>query len=643
MTSELAVSDTGPVVDLNVKLNISHSYNADLAVYLIAPDGTRVELFTEIGGASKDFDNTILDDEASLSITEGSAPFDGSYRPEGDLADFRDKEISGTWILEVTDSLSGDTGTLDSWCLIVTTEPKEPLPAPVIQSESSVPGGMHDTIYWDGVGETRQYQTDTPLLIPDQGTATSTLDIGGSGAIEDLNVQVNISHDWDSELDVYLIAPDETRVELFTDVGGSKDDFSDTILDDQAPVSITQGEAPFTGSYRPEGALDDLIGKDIQGEWQLEITDDSWYGSGTLNSWSLMADLADVLYYAECAADAGFAKIVTDSGWMIDTSCTFAGLDPDRQYWYRAKARPLETWSQTSQADFEADILTATEATDVGDVVLPSGGGGLGPEIHVIENPSFESGGAWIMGSNNPDLFRSGMGGVPDDLWVSDGSLAAAVLFSEDSSYDKGDMADFLQTVDWTGVETLVFDYCSIFASQVVPKVLIGDTEVWSGPDMGESMAVRNDVTIDVSDFTGREVLTLRVEVIRGGWFWAGILWDNLRTYGPSSPSSGSVISTPIGIRPNDTWDILAFDVTTPPGTELTVDILREAGSNPIAGYADVLTGTDLSGLAGRTIRLRANLSTGNSGETPVLHSWSVSYSDAGRESDWSNVESSRP
>ena len=642
-TSNLVIPDVGTIVDLNVKLDISHPSDGNLDIYLIAPDGTRVELFTDVGGISSDFSDTILDNEAAQLISDGSAPFTGSYRPEGNLADLYAKDINGTWTLEVTDDWAGNTGTLNSWSLIVKLENKEPLPSPVIKGESNLPGGICDTISWDDVGEICQYESSVVETIPDEGTVTSTLVIDDMGVIEDLNVKVNISHGWDSELDVYLISPDDTRVELFTDVGGSQDDFIDTILDGEAPQSITGGSAPFTGPYRPEGSLDDLVGKEIQGPWVLEVTDDSWFGSGTLNSWSLMIDKADVLFYAECAADPDFGNIVADSGWMIDKSCTFPGLDTNQEYWYRAKARPLKTWSQTSEEEFKTDNLTDTRATSDGDVVLGGSGGGLGPEVDVIENPSFELDGGWWTGSNNIMLLFFGMGIFPGDIWVSDGSWVAGVIFSDDDSYDKGDIADWHQSVDWTGIETLVLDYCSTFGSQLISKVIIGETEVWSDPDTGEIMDVHNDITIDVSAFNGRHELNLRAEVDKPGRFWAGIFWDNLRTYGPSSPPLGSIVSTPISLGEDDTWDILAFNATIPEGTGLTVDVLPETGSTPIAGYDNIPSGTDLSDLSERTIRLRANLSTSDSEATPALHDGSVTYTDASCESDWSNVESSLP
>ena len=642
-TSNLAISDAGTIVDLDVKLDIDHTSDNNLDIYLIAPDGTRVELFTDVGANSDNFEDTIVDNEAALSITGGSAPFTDSYRPEGNLADLYGKDINGTWTLEVTDDWGGNTGTLNSWSLIVKLE-KGPVPSPVIQSEPNLPGGIHDTISWDDVGEICQYESSVAETIPDEGTVTSTLVIDDMGVIEDLNVKVNISHGWDSELDVYLIAPDGTRVELFTDVGGAQDDFIDTILDDEALLSITEGSAPFTGSYRPEGNLDALIGKDMQGAWVLEVTDDSWFGSGTLNSWSLMIDKADVLYYAECATDTDFGNIVADSGWIIDKNYTFTGLDTSQEYWYRTKARPLMTWSQTSHEDFDTDALSDIKTTSDGDVVLAGGGGGLGPEIDVIGAPSFESDGGWIPGSNTFVLLFSGLGFYPGELWVSDGDWVAGVIFMEDLWYDEGDIGAFMQTVDWTGVETLVFDYCSMLGTDLKASILIGDTEVWSDDSMGYLMDEYYDETIDVSAFTGQQDLTLIVEVKRTGRFTAGLFWDNFRTYGPGgSVTSGSVASTPINLGEDDTWDILEFNATIPEGTELTVDVLPETGSTPIAGYDNIPGGADLSGLSERTIRLRSNLSTSDSEVTPMLHDWSVTYTDASCESDWSNVESSLP
>jgi hypothetical protein len=329
---------------------------------------------------------------------------------------------------------------------------------------------------------------------------------------------------------------------------------------------------------------------------------------------------------------------------MIDRSFTFTGLDPGQEYWYRAKARPLLSWSQTNQEDFETDTLSDIKATIDGDVVL-AGSGDLGPEIDAIENPSMELDGGWGGTSDNLFLYIFGIGYWPDDFWASDGDWVIGVEFVSEFLYSKGEIAYLVQEgVDWSGIESLVFDYCSYEGTEVISKVFIGDQEVWSHDNTGKFHDDYYDITIDVSAIEGRHDLRLQVEVDKTGWFDAAIYWDNFRTYGPSgSVESGSIVSIPIKLGVEDTWDVLGFNATIPNETELTVDVLPESGSDPIAGYDNVYSGTDLGGLGQRTIRLRANLSTSDPETTPVLHDWSITYSDASCESEWSNIESSLP
>ena len=649
-TSTLTIADAGPIVDLNVKLNITHPYNADLDVYLIAPDGTRVELFTDAGSTSANFEDTILDDEASQSINDGEGPFAGSYRPEGSLAALKTKNVLGTWTLEVTDDWSVNrAGTLNSWSLIVETEVQEPLPAPVIHVRQSVPGGIFDTVYWDDAGAAKEHQSAVAVPIPDKGTVTATLVVEDAGLIDDLNVKLDITHGLDSDLDVFLIAPDGTRVELFTDVGGLGDNFADTILDSDADLPLTEGSAPFAGTYRPEGNLSDLVGKDVHGTWTLEVTDDSALSSGTLNHWSVIVDVSDTLYCAECATDAGFATVIADSGWITGKSHTFTDLDPNQEHWYRVKARPMEMWSQTSESDFATDTLTHTQTTSDGNVVLAGGGGdGLGPKVSVIQDPSFETLDPWWGYRTNPDIV---VGAVKNTIWATDGQWAGCVVYFYESFYNKGNYGYLWQPVNWTGVSTLRFDYASIFfGSCLKASVLIGDVEIWSANGTDGFVTPHLDVTVDVSAFSGTQPLVFKAEALVTGRFDSGIAWDNLRTYGPGGHDpSGTVVSTAISIGAEDTWDLLRFNATAPTGTTLTVDVLPATGSTPIEPWRNIPSAGDgvaamgLSDLADRTIRLGANLSTSNPSVTPALHDWSLTYSDAARQSAWSNVESSVP
>ena len=123
-TSTLVVpeSDSFDILDLNVTLNITHTYDSDLVVSLIGPDGTRILLFTRVGGSGDNFQNTTLDDEAAISIVNGTAPFFGSFKPQSYLSDFDGKDAGGIWTLEIRDVAGADKGTLNSWSLTFTRE-----------------------------------------------------------------------------------------------------------------------------------------------------------------------------------------------------------------------------------------------------------------------------------------------------------------------------------------------------------------------------------------------------------------------------------------------------------------------------------------------------------------------------------------
>ena len=122
VTSTLTVADQiGLLADVNVSLNISHTFDNDLSVFIISPSGKRVELFNRVGGADHDFADTTFDDQAHNSIFTGNAPFNGVFRPAGSLAQFNGEPANGVWTLEIKDQFSGDSGTLNSWSLSTTT------------------------------------------------------------------------------------------------------------------------------------------------------------------------------------------------------------------------------------------------------------------------------------------------------------------------------------------------------------------------------------------------------------------------------------------------------------------------------------------------------------------------------------------
>ncbi|MEO0007553.1 MAG: hypothetical protein RJA20_1749, partial [Bacteroidota bacterium] len=68
-----------------VKLNFNHTWDSDVHIWLENPVGGRIELSTGNGGSGDNYTNTVFCDNAPTSITAGTAPFTGNFRPEGNL------------------------------------------------------------------------------------------------------------------------------------------------------------------------------------------------------------------------------------------------------------------------------------------------------------------------------------------------------------------------------------------------------------------------------------------------------------------------------------------------------------------------------------------------------------------------------
>ncbi|MFT3883703.1 MAG: proprotein convertase P-domain-containing protein [Gemmatales bacterium] len=115
--STITVPSDIAISKLTVQLNISHTYDSDLVIYLISPSGTVVTLTNRRGGSGDNYSNTVFDSTASKTISAGAAPFSGTFKPETSLATFNGKDAIGTWELVVQDRAYLDQGTLNSWSL----------------------------------------------------------------------------------------------------------------------------------------------------------------------------------------------------------------------------------------------------------------------------------------------------------------------------------------------------------------------------------------------------------------------------------------------------------------------------------------------------------------------------------------------
>jgi subtilisin-like proprotein convertase family protein len=101
---------------VSVCLNITHTYDSDLNIDLIAPDGTDIMLLSYVGGSGDNFTNTCFNQTVTTSIVSGSAPFSGTYKPMNTLGNVNNGQNgNGVWKLRIVDTYASDAGNLLNW------------------------------------------------------------------------------------------------------------------------------------------------------------------------------------------------------------------------------------------------------------------------------------------------------------------------------------------------------------------------------------------------------------------------------------------------------------------------------------------------------------------------------------------------
>lgn len=117
-TSVVNVSADLTITDVNVTLDITHTWAADLDITLTSPNGTIVELTSDNGGNGDNYTATVFDQESTNGpITGGTAPFTGTFVPEGDLATIYGEMSGGDWVLTIVDDANQDGGSFNSFIL----------------------------------------------------------------------------------------------------------------------------------------------------------------------------------------------------------------------------------------------------------------------------------------------------------------------------------------------------------------------------------------------------------------------------------------------------------------------------------------------------------------------------------------------
>ncbi|MCB9297384.1 MAG: gliding motility-associated C-terminal domain-containing protein [Lewinellaceae bacterium] len=133
----------------NVTIDLVHTWVGDIAIFLISPSGTVLELSSGNGGAGDNYQVTTFSDAAFAFITAGAPPFNGGFRPEGRQQDtncfcsnanaqgtftfantFDGENADGAWQLLLVDYVTADVGTLNSWSITFAANGTGPVAIP---------------------------------------------------------------------------------------------------------------------------------------------------------------------------------------------------------------------------------------------------------------------------------------------------------------------------------------------------------------------------------------------------------------------------------------------------------------------------------------------------------------------------------
>lgn len=134
--------------------------------------------------------------------------------------------------------------------------------------------------------------------------------VTGSFLITDVDIGVLVTHGWRGDLQMTLVAPDGTRVQLTNgDTSNISGDNFNVRLDDSASQLVNTDSPtgnhattapPFQNRFRPRSPLSVLNGTNAQGTWRLEIcdlfpaADDGVFRRAELYLTSLPANFADL-------------------------------------------------------------------------------------------------------------------------------------------------------------------------------------------------------------------------------------------------------------------------------------------------------------------------------------------------------------
>jgi subtilisin-like proprotein convertase family protein len=232
--------------------------------------------------------------------------------------------------------------------------------------------------------------TDVPLPIDINGVvvAESDLNVPVSQSIADVNVTMNIQHEWTGDLIGRLRGPDNTIIQLFDRPGipaeatGCDGNDLSVTFDDAATLTEEDFESTCnnlpaaSGTYQAIESLSVFNGKNTQGNWLLQITDGyPQFDSGSLLSWSLTfcwsveIPAGSLLTNTALTVPSGGSRPVKTENLAVSATPTAADviyfvLDTPDFGQLLLDGQPVAIGGTFTQADIDAQDLTYAHGTN---------------------------------------------------------------------------------------------------------------------------------------------------------------------------------------------------------------------------------------------------------------------------------------
>jgi len=230
---KLEITAQGTIASIQVVVDIEHSYIGDLLVLLFSPSGSEVVLHNRNGGSRNNLQKT---------YTSTDLPA---------LLDLAGENVNGEWKLHVKDLANFDRGRLLSWGIT-----------------SQIQQNLFVT-----------YEVFASTRIPDNDSTgiISTTTVDEQGYVDEIEIDLDITHTYIGDLRVSLLSPSGKQILLHDQQGWESDNIIKTYkLEDTA-------------------VLQDLLRENATGTWQLKVADLAGADIGKLNHWCLRLTITPAL------------------------------------------------------------------------------------------------------------------------------------------------------------------------------------------------------------------------------------------------------------------------------------------------------------------------------------------------------------